>query len=54
MPTYEYVCRKCNNKFSLLMSVSDHEKKKARCPKCKSTQVEQELASFFVVTSKKS
>ena len=54
MPTYGYVCRKCNNKFSLIMSVSEHDKKKARCPKCKSKRVEQQLLSFFAVTSKKS
>jgi putative FmdB family regulatory protein len=54
LPTYEYVCRKCDNKFSLFMSVSEHDKKKVRCPKCKSTRVEQQLLSFFVVTSKKS
>ncbi len=54
MPTYEYVCRKCSHKFSLLMTMSEHDKKKPRCPKCKSTQVEQQVLSFFAVTSKKS
>ncbi len=54
MPTYEYVCRKCGNKFSLTMSISEHDRKKAHCPKCKSMQVDQQLLSFFAVTSKKS
>jgi putative FmdB family regulatory protein len=54
MPTYEYVCNKCGKKFSLLLSISEHDKKKARCPKCKSIKVEQLLLSFFAVTSKKS
>jgi putative FmdB family regulatory protein len=54
MPTYEYLCRKCRKKFALRMSVSEHDKKKVRCPKCKSNQVEQQFNSFFAVTSKKS
>jgi putative FmdB family regulatory protein len=54
MPTYDYVCRKCRKKFSLIMSVTVHDKKKVRCPKCKSTQVEQQLNTFFAVTSRKS
>jgi putative FmdB family regulatory protein len=54
MPTYEYLCKKCRKKFALFMSVSTHDTKKVRCPKCKSTQVEQQLNTFFAVTSKKS
>ncbi len=54
MPTYDYLCRKCRKKFSLIMTISAHDKKKVRCPKCKSTQVEQQLNSFFAVTARKS
>ena len=54
MPTYEYLCKKCRKKFAVSMTVSAHDAKKVRCPKCKSTQVEQQLNSFFAVTSKKS
>jgi putative FmdB family regulatory protein len=54
MPTYDYICKKCGNKFSLLMTVSAHDAKKVRCPKCKSVRVEQELKTFFAVTSRKS
>jgi putative FmdB family regulatory protein len=39
MPTYEFRCEKCNNKFTLILSVSEYEKTKFRCPKCKSTRV---------------
>ena len=38
MPTYEYVCEKCKKNFSLLLSITEHEKKKIRCPECKSTK----------------
>jgi putative FmdB family regulatory protein len=54
MPTYEFVCKKCKKKFSLIMSISEYEKKKAKCPKCKSTDVKQQITSFQAVTSKKS
>jgi putative FmdB family regulatory protein len=54
MPTYEFLCGKCKKKFSLLMSVSEYEKSKTRCPKCKSSDVKQRISSFQTITSKKS
>jgi len=54
MPTYEFKCDKCNKKFSLVLSISEYEKTKFRCPKCKSTKVRQLLTPFQVQTSKKS
>lgn len=54
MPTYEYVCNKCNKRFSLTLSMSDREKKKVRCPKCSSAAVTQSIQPFFATTSKKS
>lgn len=54
MPVYEFKCKKCNKSFSLTMRVSEYEKKKIRCPKCKSTSVKQQITSFQTVTSKKS
>lgn len=54
MPTYEFKCEKCSKKFTLLMTVSEHEKKGFRCPKCKSTRIKQQLTNFQVTTSKKS
>ncbi|NQT56078.1 MAG: zinc ribbon domain-containing protein [Desulfobacteraceae bacterium] len=54
MPTYDFICEKCNKKFTLIISLSEYEKKKFRCPKCKSTRVKQQVTSFQTVTSKKS
>ena len=28
MPLYEYVCRKCHNKFGEVLTIKDHETKK--------------------------
>ncbi len=54
MPTYEYECLKCKKIFSVVLSVSEHEKEKPKCPKCGSKQVEQLVETFFAITSKKS
>jgi len=54
MPTYEYECKKCGHAFSLTMPMSEHEKKKVKCPKCKAENVKQLVGSVFVTTSKKS
>jgi len=54
MPTYEYSCKKCGKKFALKMTMSEHGKKKVKCPKCASAQVAQIINAFFAPTSKKS
>jgi putative FmdB family regulatory protein len=54
MPTYEFVCAECKKTFTLFMSISDYEKKKYKCPKCRSKKVKQQISSFQAVTSKKS
>ncbi len=54
MPTYDFKCEKCNKSFSETMSISEYDKTKFRCPKCKSTKVKQQITSFQTVTSKKS
>ena len=54
MPTYEYKCEKCKKRFSLMMTISEYEKKKTRCPKCKSVRVKQQITSFETITSNKS
>jgi putative FmdB family regulatory protein len=33
MPTYEYECQKCGNRFELFQRITEPPKK--RCPKCK-------------------
>ncbi|MBZ5497090.1 MAG: zinc ribbon domain-containing protein [Acidobacteriia bacterium] len=54
MPIYDYICKKCDKKFTAILALSEYEKKKAKCPECGSKKVEQEIQPFFVVTSKKS
>jgi putative FmdB family regulatory protein len=54
MPTYEYECQACNKKFTVIQSISEHEKTKASCPKCKSAKVKQRISLFTTKTSRKS
>jgi putative FmdB family regulatory protein len=53
MPTYEFVCEKCNKTFTSAMTVAEYEKK-TKCPKCGGKKVKQIVSSFQSVTSKKS
>ena len=43
MPTYEYICGKCRNRFEVLLRTSSQ---KASCPKCKSRKVEKQYTVF--------
>ena len=54
MPTYEYRCEQCRKGFSRVESISQHGKKRPKCPKCGSTKVMQVFSPFFAKTGKKS
>jgi putative FmdB family regulatory protein len=38
MPLYEFLCEKCRKPFELTMTISEHEKARPKCPKCKGTK----------------
>ena len=54
MPTYEFYCEKCDEEFSIILSIRQYEKKKVNCPKCNGKQLKQLISSFQTITSKKS
>ena len=54
MPQYEFFCKDCQKNFSLILSLSEYERGGFECPECHGRNVEQKLAAFFAVTSKKS
>ena len=54
MPVYEYICKYCGKQFTEIMTVSEHDKKQVRCPRCQSTAVEQQFQTFYAKTSRKS
>jgi putative FmdB family regulatory protein len=54
VPTYQYRCDKCGEKFERSETISEHETSKPKCPKCASKKAFQVPGNVFVVTSKKS
>jgi putative FmdB family regulatory protein len=54
MPRYEYLCPACNKKFSIVLTLAEHEKGQVKCPKCRSRKVEQQWSALYATTSKKS
>ncbi|MCU1285889.1 MAG: hypothetical protein JWO13_2239 [Acidobacteriales bacterium] len=44
MPIFEYVCKECEKHFEAIVNGS----KKARCPGCDSTKLEQQYSAFAV------
>jgi putative FmdB family regulatory protein len=54
MPTYVYLCEKCGEEFSRIMSFREYDEAKVACPKCKSKKVRQQLTDFIARTSRKS
>lgn len=44
MPLYEYLCRACSHQFEALVTGD----RKAQCPQCASTKLEQQYSSFAV------
>ncbi len=54
MPTYDYRCPGCKKKFSLMLSIKEHDTKKVKCPKCGSAKIDQLITSFMTKTSRKS
>jgi putative FmdB family regulatory protein len=51
MPRYEFLCEQCKKPFEVVMTVSEREKRRPACPKCKGTKV---VPQFMAQTSKKS
>ena len=54
MPYYEFLCQDCKKPFSQFLTIAAYEKEKIICPACGSSHVEQQLSSFYAVTSRKS
>ena len=57
MPTYEFLCRKCEKPFERIYSLQEYEhemKRKIACPQCGSTNIVRQISAVEVKTSKKS
>jgi len=54
MPTYEFLCGKCGEEFTRVMSIHERETAKVTCPKCNSDDIKQQMSTFISKTSRKS
>ena len=54
MPTYEYLCQKCRNLFTVVLTMREHDHAKVTCPQCQGSKVTQQFSTFYAKTSKKS
>jgi len=54
MSNYLFHCQDCNKEFAQSLHMSDVEKGEVKCPHCGSNRVNQLVASFSAVTSRKS
>ena len=54
MPTYEYECAACGQRFTETLSIRELEGHKTRCPHCQSEDVQKLLSHVSVKTSRKS
>jgi putative FmdB family regulatory protein len=50
MPRYEFLCAKCQKPFALIMTISEREKAKPRCP----AKVTPQFGGFMAQTKRKS
>ena len=53
MPSYDYRCTNCKKKFTVMLSMKEHDARKAKCPKCGGKKVEQLISHFMTKTSRK-
>ena len=54
MPLYEYFCETCQREVTMSMSISEHDKGGATCPRCHGKDLRPLLGPFFSKTSRKS
>lgn len=54
MPTYEYRCQDCEETFTRVQRMSEHDDATPSCPECGSEKVEPQLSPVFAKTSRKS
>ena len=55
MPTYDYRCRACQERFARQETIAQHARAaQVACPKCQSTEVERLIAAAYPRTPRKS
>jgi putative FmdB family regulatory protein len=53
MPHYLFFCQSCNKEFTQMLHIAELEQGGIKCLYCRSEDVQQQVAAFSAVTSKK-
>lgn len=54
MPTYDFVCNKCNQRFDVFMTFSEYGKKRVQCAHCASADVRRRMTKVRIAKSDES
>ena len=54
MPTYDYICNNCNQRFDVFMTFSEYGKKTVTCAHCKSKNVRRRMTKVRIARSDES
>lgn len=54
MPTYDFVCNKCNQRFDVFLTFAEYDKTKVSCVHCKSKDVRRRMTKVRIAKSEDS
>ena len=54
MPTYDFICNKCNQRFDVFMTFSEYGKKRVHCVHCNSADVRRRMTKVRIAKSDQS
>ena len=54
MPTYDFICNKCQQRFDVFMTFSEYGKKPVRCVHCQSADVRRRMTKVRIAKSDES
>jgi len=54
MPTYDFICNNCNQRFDVFMTFAEYDSKKVSCTNCKSRNVRRRMTKVRIAKSEES
>ncbi len=54
MPTYDFICNNCNERFEVFLTFAEYGKKKVSCTHCKSKDVRRRMTKVRIAKSEDS
>jgi len=54
MPTYDFICNNCNERFDVFLTFAEYGKKTVRCTHCKSKNVRRRMTKVRIAKSEES